>query len=105
MDKTIYKLSDVFLEIGNILKKYEDSSNITKEKEKVNSIYSINDVITLYPCLSKHIITKHINEGKLPVIRIGNHRYFYKEDIENILQAKPEKINISNKLNTWRNNE
>lgn len=103
MNRTIYKLSDVFLEISNILKKYEDNLNITQEKKKVNSIYSINDVITLYPCLSKHIITKHINEGSLPVIRVGNHRYFYKEDIENILQAKPEKI--CNKLNIRRNNE
>ena len=76
MDRTIYKLSDVFLEISNILKKYEDNLNITQEKEKVNSIYSINDVITLYPCLSKHIITNHINEGNLPVIRVGNQRYF-----------------------------
>ena len=105
MEKINYTIGDLFLEVGNLIKKYEYSLNIQNEKKETNPMYSINEVITIYPQLSKHIITKYISDGILPVTRIGNHRYFYKLDIENILKAKTEQINITNKLNTWRNQE
>lgn len=105
MGKINYTIGDLFLEVGNLIKKYEYSLNIQNEKKETNPMYSINEVISIYPQLSKHIITKYISDGILPVTRIGNHRYFYKLDIENVLKSKIEQINVTNQLNSWRNNK
>lgn len=86
-----------------MIKDYEkfDSSQIRQE----DSLYSINQVIELYPILSKHIITNAINNNDLKVTWIGNKRYFNLKDIDDYLLNHQEKINnnVSNLIETWRN--
>ena len=72
---------------------------------KEEDLYSINQVIEIYPMLSKHILTNAINSGELKVTWIGNKRYFALTDIDNYLSRKQEKImnDIPQKIESWRN--
>lgn len=98
-------LSDLLFEIGNIVKAYEENIIIEKEPKVEEELYSIGQVIQLYPMLSKHIITNAINSGKLKVTWIGNKRYFNLNDIDDYLKLKQEKIinNIPETIESWRN--
>jgi len=100
-----YSLSDLFLDIGNLLKKYESNLTIKEETKNTEKMYSISEVITIYPQLSKHLLTKYVNEGLIPVSKIGNQRYFYKDDIENFLKSKSEIKNSNLIMDSWRNDE
>ena len=68
-------------------------------------MYSINQVIQLYPLLSKHLITNAINSGELKVTWIGNKRYFKLNDIDDYLKQKQEKVvnSIPETIQSWRN--
>lgn len=99
-------LSDLFFEFGKIIKNYENNISVDLEEEKKNdNLYSINQVINLYPLLSKHILTNAINNGELKVTWIGNKRYFNLNDIDNYLKQKEEKIvnDIPKNIESWRN--
>ena len=98
-------LSDLLFEIGNIVRAYEENIIIEKEPKVEEELYSIGQVIQLYPMLSKHIITNAINSGKLNVTWIGNKRYFNLNDIDDYLKLKQEKIinNIPETIESWRN--
>lgn len=98
-------LSDLLFEIGNIVKAYEENIIIEKEPKVEEELYSISQVIQLYPMLSKHILTNAINSGKLKVTWIGNKRYFNLNDIDDYLKLKQEKIvnNIPETIESWRN--
>lgn len=87
------------------MKNYENDSVAIENKESDGDLYSINQIIELYPILSKHIITNAINDGKLKVTWIGHKRYFKLDDIEEYLKTKQEKNNnnISDKIRGWRN--
>lgn len=104
-DYKICSIGDLFLEIGNLIKNYERNRLVSDDKKETSPMYDINEVIENYPQLSKHLITKYINEGLIPVTRIGNHRYFYKNDIEDLLKAKIESKEKTNTYTSWRNNE
>lgn len=95
-------LGDLLLEIGKLIKEYEDGVSIEKTKDE--ELYSINQVIDLYPILSKHILTNAINNNELKVTWIGNKRYFNLNDIDNYLSKKQDKkVNdIPEKLASWR---
>jgi len=98
-------LSDLFFEIGNVIKNYEESSYV-KEEIKVNDeLYSINQIIELYPLLSKHILTNAINNGELKVTWLGNKRYFNLNDINEYLKLKQETVHntVPETLESWRN--
>lgn len=93
----------MLLEIGKIIKEYENGT--TTEPEITNKdLYSINQVIELYPILSKHIITNGINDGSLKVTWIGNKRYFKLEDIDVFIKNNQEKSNsaITSAIASWR---
>ena len=93
----------MLLEIGKIIKEYENGT--TTEPEITNKdLYSINQVIELYPILSKHIITNGINDGSLKVTWIGNKRYFKLEDIDIFIKNNQEKSNnaITSAIASWR---
>ncbi len=96
-------MGDLLLEIGKLVKEYEDGVSIEKTKEE--DLYSINQVIDLYPMLSKHILTNAINNSELKVTWIGNKRYFNLSDIDDYLQKKQDKVvnDIPEKLESWRN--
>lgn len=98
-------LSDLLFEIGNIVKAYEENIIIEKEPKVEEELYSIGQVIQLYPMLSKHILTNAINNDKLKVTWIGNKRYFNLNDIDDYLKLKQEKIinNIPETIESWRN--
>lgn len=91
------------MEIGKLIKQYEDGTVIEKTKEE--NLYSINQVIEIYPMLSKHILTNAINNGELKVTWIGNKRYFSLTDIDTYLSKKQEKVinDIPQKIESWRN--
>lgn len=96
----------MFFEIGNLIKKYEsDIPNDMIENKKSEELYSINEIINLYPLLSKHILTNAINNGELKVTWIGNKRYFSLNDIDNYLKQKEEKVvnDIPDTIESWRN--
>lgn len=95
-------LSDLFIGIGNLIKSYENNLELDTVKESKKELYSINEIIEIYPKLSKYIITKAINEKLLPVTWIGNERHFYISDIDNFLQASTNK---KNNITTWRTHE
>ena len=100
-------LSDLFIEIGQLIKKYENNTYVESENiEKENVLYSINQVIELYPLLSKHILTNAINNGELEVTWIGNKRYFKLIDIDNYLKQKSGIItnNMPDIIQSWRKN-
>ncbi len=96
-------MGDLLLEIGKLVKEYEDGVSVEKTKEE--DLYSINQVIDLYPMLSKHILTNAINNSELKVTWIGNKRYFNLSDIDDYLQKKQDKVvnDIPEKLESWRN--
>lgn len=96
-------MGDLLLEIGKVLKEYEEGASTEKIKE--DNLYSINQIIDLYPILSKHILTNAINNNELKVTWIGNKRYFNLNDIDNYLSKKQDKTvnDISEKLASWRN--
>lgn len=95
-------LSDLFIGIGNLIKSYENNLELDIVKESKKELYSINEIMEIYPKLSKYIITKAINEKLLPVTWIGNERHFYISDIDNFLQASTNK---KNNITTWRTHE
>lgn len=95
-------LSDLFIGIGNLIKSYENNLELSTVKESKKELYSINEIMEIYPKLSKYIITKAINEKLLPVTWIGNERHFYISDIDNFLQASTNK---KNNITTWRTHE
>ena len=86
-------LSDLFIGIGNLIKSYENNLELDTVKESKKELYSINEIMEIYPKLSKYIITKAINEKLLPVTWIGNERHFYISDVDNFLQASTNKKN------------
>lgn len=96
-------MGDLLLEIGKLVKEYEDGVSVEKTKEE--DLYSINQIIDLYPMLSKHILTNAINNSELKVTWIGNKRYFNLSDIDDYLQKKQDKVvnDIPEKLESWRN--
>lgn len=88
-----------------MIKAYEN--NDTSEFEnREKQLYNINQIIEMYPLLSKHIITNGINDGNLKVTWIGNKRYFNLDDIESFIRNKQEKSNniISDTIASWRSN-
>lgn len=93
-------LGDLLLRIGKLIKEYETGTRDVVKEE--NELYSINEIINLYPLLSKYIITNAINEGTLKVTWVGNKRYFKLEDIENYLKNQQDN-NISEQIANWRN--
>ena len=95
----------MILEIGKIIKEYE-SGEIKTTESKESELYNINQIINLYPLLSKHIITNGINNGKLKVTWIGNKRYFKLEDVEDFIKSRQDKSNsiLSEKIASWRDN-
>lgn len=97
-------MGDLFCEMGRLFKEYENGLSIESNKEE--DLYSITQIIELYPMLSKHILTNAINDGDLKVTWIGNKRHFYLKDVENYLRKREEKIinNIPETIETWRNN-
>ena len=95
-------LSDLFIGIGNLIKSYENNLELDTVKESKKELYSINEIMEIYPKLSKYIITKAINEKLLPVTWIGNERHFYISDVDNFLQASTNK---KNNITTWRTHE
>lgn len=95
-------LSDLFIGIGNLIKSYENNLELDTVKESKKELYSINEIMAIYPKLSKYIITKAINEKLLPVTWIGNERHFYISDVDNFLQASTNK---KNNITTWRTHE
>ena len=102
----VYK--EVLCVINNLIKEYEEG--ITAESESItknDDLFSINQVIEIYPLLSKHIITNAINNGDLKVTWVGNKRYFRLEDIDSYLKYKEDKNsnNISDTIKSWRNNQ
>ncbi len=100
-------MGDLILNIGKLIKEYEDGTIIEKtDTAKADDLYSINQVIELYPLLSKHIITNAINNGDLKVTWVGNKRYFNLSDIDDYLSQKQEKVvnDVPEKLDSWRNN-
>lgn len=88
-----------------MVKAYEDNTYFIKEEKVEEELYSINQIIQLYPLLSKHLITNAINNGELQVTWIGNKRYFKLNDIDDYLKLKQEKVNnnIPSTIESWRN--
>ena len=101
MNKDLTLLSDLFIEIGGLIKQYEDNARIQKVKQNVDQLYGISEIGEIYPKLTKHILTKAINDGLLPVTWVGNERCFYMSDIEKYLEDNTQKKN----LKAWRTNE
>jgi len=101
MDKDVKALSDLFIEIGGLIKKYEDNVRIRKAKQEVDQLYDINEIGEIYPKLSKHILTKAIKDGSLPVTWIGNERCFYMSDIQKFLETNTQRYDIK----AWRTSE
>lgn len=90
-----------------MIKKYEEGTPTKNETKNNEDLYNINQVIEIYPLLSKHLLTNAINNGELKVTWIGNKRYFSLNDIDNYLKAKQEivKNNAPNIIKSWRNYE
>ncbi len=86
------------MELANIVKKYEDSETINEKEDK--KLYTLNEIIELYPQLSTYLITKAINENKLKVIWIGNRRHFYKKDVESFINSDKKKIETNWRIHT-----
>lgn len=105
MNKEITCLSDLFIEIGGLIKNYEEHLSIDAAKEDKEQLYGINEITKIYPKLSKYILTKAVNENVLPVTWIGNERHFYISDIENFLQTSTQRKNVVDNLTSWRTSE
>lgn len=86
------------MELALLVKKYEDGETI-KEKEDTK-LYTLNEIINMYPSLSTYLITKAINENKLKVIWIGNRRHFYKKDVESFINSDKKKIETNWRIHT-----
>lgn len=107
-------LSDLLFEIANIVRKYEientnliDNKNINfyinDDSDEIPNLYSLSEVLKLFPKLSKYLITNAINCGKLKVTWIGSRRFFYLEDIKKYLDDLEYKNkDISSEISDWR---
>lgn len=86
-----------------MIKQYENG--IVEKSNNEENLYSINQIIKLYPVLSKHILTNAINKGELKVTWIGNKRYFTLNDIDNYLSKRQQTVSndIPRQLENWRN--
>ena len=104
MNRDINCLSDLFIEIGGLIKIYEDNMKVNQLKEDTKQLCGITEVIKIYPSLSKYILTNAINDGLLPVTWVGNERHFYISDIEAFLQTRTQK-NKAHSLTSWRTSE
>lgn len=91
-------MSEFLMELANIVKKYEDGETI-KEKEDTK-LYTLDEIINMYPSLSTYLITKAINEDKLKVIWIGNRRHFYKKNVESFINSDKKKIETNWRIHT-----
>lgn len=91
-------MSEFLMELAILVKKYEDGETI-KEKEDTK-LYTLNEIINLYPSLSTYLITKAINENKLKVIWIGNRRHFYKKNVESFINSDKKKIDTNWRIHT-----
>lgn len=91
-------MSKFLIELAILVKKYEDGETI-KEKEDIK-LYTLNEIINMYPSLSTYLITKAINENKLKVIWIGNRRHFYKKDVESFINSDKKKIDTNWRIHT-----
>ncbi len=102
MNKEIENLGDIFIEFGNRIKQYQLDAEMEKIKDEKEQLYSITEVEKIYPKLSKYILTKAINEGKLPVTFIGNVRHFYLKDIDTFLENNTQQKLGPNSITSWR---
>lgn len=91
-------MSEFLMELAILVKKYEDGETI-KEKEDTK-LYTLNEIVNMYPSLSTYLITKAINENKLKVIWIGNRRHFYKKDVESFINSDKKKIETNWRIHT-----
>lgn len=96
-------MGDLILNIGKLIKQYE--SGTMEIKMENEDLYSINQVIELYPMLSKHILTNAINNGDIKVTWLGNKRYFSLLDVDNYLKEKQKqnRNDIPATIESWRN--
>ena len=46
-------LSDLFIGIGNLIKSYENNLELDTVKESKKELYNINEIMEIYPKLSK----------------------------------------------------
>ena len=99
MNNEVKTLSALFHKIGDIFEEYERNVKVRKAIAVREELYGINDICKIYPKMTKHIITAAINTGELPVTWIGNERCFYLKDIENYLESKT----IRKDVTAWRN--
>ncbi len=67
------------------------SDKIESSPSKI--LYSINDLLEIYPFFTRYNINKAIQNDGLPFCFIGNKRYFNKEEIDKWIEneTKPKK--------------
>jgi len=85
------------MELAILVKKYEEGETIKEEDNK--KLYTLNEILIMYPNLSTYLITKAINKNKLKVVWIGNRRHFYKKDVEKFLNPD-KKIETNWRIDT-----
>ena len=56
MNESINSLSDLFFEIANVLKNYEENTKIEKIKNEKDQLYSLSEVSQIYPKLTKYVL-------------------------------------------------
>ena len=73
-------------------------------QEKTSQLYGIEEILRIYPLLSKHLITNAINKNDLKSYWIGNKRYFYLSDIEDYINSNKMQSKNKEEIESWRTN-
>lgn len=95
-------LGDLFIEIGNAIKKYENANADSKEKKK---LLKLQEVIKEYPILTTYALNDAVRKGLLPVIKRGKLNFYDSEDIERYLSSLKCKNNTQTEIiDSKRNN-
>ena len=81
-------LGDMLIEIGTIIKKYEEQNNTNILNN--NQLLKTKEVIERYPILTNYGLNDAVRRGLIPVIKRGKLNFFDSKDIEKYIDELKE---------------
>ena len=81
-------LGEMLIEIGTIIKKYEEQNNTNILKS--NQLLKTKEVIEKYPILTNYGLNDAVRRGLIPVIKRGKLNFFDSKDIEKYIDELKE---------------
>lgn len=87
---------DMLIEIGTIIKKYQEQNEVSNGKQV---LLKTKEVLNRYPAITNYGLNEAIRNGFIPVVKIGKLNYFDTKDIEKYISSNKILINEDKKIN------